>query len=300
MSKASHSLADDLSYCASVTRGGGSNLWFVSKMLPSAKKPLFAASYASMRFIDDLIDDDFLTMSQKDREEHREAYIRHIDDWELKSVGLRAADNKAEDAIYRALAETVCLSNLGTAPWHNLAMAMKRDVNEEPIQDWDDFDRYSVGATVSPAVVYLYILLANQKPDGVFHGPSSEQLYPMAQDMAIFCYLVHIMRDIAKDAAGCAQLLTIPYSLRDQLLAGSLPGNSLIAEIAEKAERHRRKMAPYVSHLSDDMPWAERKCFKALLAIYGKLFSNICRDPSCVFQEDPNELDEMCREKAEA
>ena len=54
----------DLEFCKRITRRGGSNLWLVSKALPAAKKDLFAACYASMRYIDDFVDEEFQALSK--------------------------------------------------------------------------------------------------------------------------------------------------------------------------------------------------------------------------------------------
>lgn len=291
--------ADDLAYCASVTRSGGSNLWFVSKLLPSEKKPLFTASYASMRYIDDLVDDEFLELPDQARQDLRADYLDRIEEWELKSIGRRTLGSQPEDAIYRALAQTIHQTDLGSRPWSTLADAMRRDVNETPLQDWGEFDEYSNGATVSPAVVYLYILLCRREEGGTFTGPRADWLYDAGRDMAIFCYLVHIMRDLAKDAAGCAQLLTVPQLLKEQLRDGKLSGSELIQEVAAKAEHHKRQMSPYVEELSNRMAWREGKAFSALLGIYIKLFKKIRQNPDRVFHEDPQDLDEVCRQEDE-
>lgn len=296
MSAPGPNLADDLSYCATITRGGGSNLWFVSKLLPEAKRGLFTAAYASMRYIDDLIDDEFLALSPEQRSRHRPRYHKALNCWLSKTTGEVPLSGEQEDALYRALSATIGQCDLGPQPWIGLADAMRRDIDELVLQDWSEFDEYSTGATVSPAVVYLYILLAEQDNTGRFSGPDVNWLYDHARDMAIFCYLVHIMRDISKDSKGCAQLLTIPVDLRNALLRHDIDGAQLISAIGKKAENHRENMAPFVEELTGMMKWRERQAFQALLGIYEKLFKKISDNPDTVFSMSPQDMDTECRE----
>ncbi len=226
---------DPFAHCVDIAARNGSPLWLVGRSLPPAKRRFFAAAYASMRVIDDFVDDVFLQLSPEMRPQSRPDALARLDAWSNgieNAAGGGLAPAHAPDApVFRALAEVLPRADLGTAPWQALAGAMRRDIEEQPLEDWAGFDRYCEGATVAPAIVFIYILGCRSEADG-FRWQLAEPPSHYARDIAVFCYLVHILRDMAADADGDPQLLTIPHS--------ALAAHGLSPEDLQSAIRHRR------------------------------------------------------------
>jgi phytoene synthase len=93
---------------------------------------------------------------------------------------------------------------------------MSRDIHEVELHTWDDFLDYCRGACVAPATVFVYILGCQVERDmsTVFRLSGEPQRF--ARDMSIFCYLIHILRDLQTDVRKNSQLLSIPRDLLAQ------------------------------------------------------------------------------------
>lgn len=295
----------DLNYCLEVTRRGGSNLWFVGRGLPARRRAMFVSAYASMRVIDDFVDDDFLARDKQERDAGRAAAHDRIATW-LATMETALAGRPCEtddDLPGRAIANSVAAvyagSDIGLEPWRLLARSMHRDVSEEPFRTWGDFEEYCEGATIAPASIFLYVVAAEL--DG---APAARHRLPAdpadcVRDMAIFCYLVHIARDITKDALGGPALLTIPedvladHDLDSDELAQVARGGSdrrlrgLIADLASRAGEYRRRGEVWRDRLLPLLGLRERTAFSALMAVYGALHDRLCADPDFALTSDP-------------
>ena len=228
----------DLDYCLEVTRRGGSNLWFVGRSLPAPRRGMFASAYASMRVVDDFVDDDFLARPPGDRAKGRQAAHDAVAGWlsamEQALAGIPAAEGQAfpDRRILNGVAALYRGADIGAGPWRLLARSMHHDIDEVPFRDWNDFVAYCEGATVAPASIFLYVVAAELKgPPTARHRLPADPA-DCVRDMAIFCYLVHIARDITKDAAAGPALLTIPESV--------LGAHGLTREALPDAARHER------------------------------------------------------------
>lgn len=307
----------DLDYCLDVTRRGGSNLWFVGRSLPSPRREMFVSAYASMRVIDDFVDDDFLAREVAKREAGRKAAHCKVDNWLAameKALAGRAMEASDEDpslaGIVNCLAPLFAGSDIGEAPWRLLARSMHRDIDEKPFRDWTDFIDYCEGATVAPASIFLYVVAAEL--NGTRHAPRARHRLPAdpadcVRDMAIFCYLVHIARDITKDAAAGAALLTIP---EDMLAGRGLERSSmavavgceddprlhgLVSDLAERAAEYRDRGERWRDRLLPLLGLRERTAFSALMSVYGALHDRLRADPGFALQRDPKSREEARR-----
>ncbi|MBO6558960.1 MAG: squalene/phytoene synthase family protein [Nisaea sp.] len=201
----------DIAFCREIAGRANANLLHAARLLPPPRQDFFFASYAAMRLIDDRVDDDFLMRPAPARTETRELMLQEIDAWEGQCLG-HAEQGPLPDPVRRAMQDIVLVSDLGETPWRGLADAMRRDVEEREMADWEDFLSYAEGATVAPATVFIYLLAAQPGRTG-FHCDLPEAPVTYAVDLGIFCYLVHILRDLAKDAERSDRLVTIPQSL---------------------------------------------------------------------------------------
>lgn len=279
---------------ASVTRRSASNLWFVGRALGSQKRKLFEAAYATMRVIDDFVDDDFLARTVQDRASTRPVAQERVSAWLVASEAAicgapeTGGVSEIEAQLFRALRQATGRCDIPPDPWRNLATAMHFDVDESSLETWTDFETYCEGATVAPAAVFLYVLQAKISPSGDIQADiSADTLADQARDMAIFCYLVHILRDFAKDFARGGQLVTIPqacfteYDLsRAQVQDDPMAAVPLLRDLAARATVHRTAARSMANGLKANLGGVEARILESLLSIYEQLHDSLLRDPS--------------------
>ena len=308
----------DLDHCLDITRRGKSNLWFVGRGLPARRRSMFASAYASMRVVDDYVDDEFLVLPDEERARRRGGAHERVAAWLSAMEGAVAgapAPDPARDTgdgfpdirIVRAVTDCFLGADIGPGPWRQLARSMHRDIDEVPFRSWDDFVEYCEGATVAPAGIFLYVVAADLDA-----APKAGHKLPAAapdcvRDMAIFCYLVHIARDIVKDAASGPALLTIPEDVlqahdltRTELPSAALQGSDrrmvgLIADLAARAGDYRRRGEAWHDRLLPLLGFRERTAFSALMTVYGALHDRLLNDPGFALVRDPKQREELRR-----
>lgn len=230
-------------YCDRISSKGNNYLKRVARFLPNKTKyHLFCATYAAMRVIDDAVDEQFLTRPHQERRQGRQDMLGVVDKWlaqaEAAAVGAYGTISSSfEPFVFEALNMVLRGTQLGLAPWRKLAVSMKRDVREEGFGTWNDFLSYCEGACVAPATIFLYILgcEVDKEKNSSLSWPEPPDHY--ARDMAIFCYIVHILRDLPEDAKQNNQILTIPGEFfssarmkTQEFTAAVLAGNISAAE----------------------------------------------------------------------
>lgn len=204
-------LADAYAYCDEIARRDKPHLYTAAQHFEHrATREAFAAAYASMRLIDDFVDDipGRATLGQ----DSRERAAAHVDGW-LSNVREARAGCADEAPVWRALCHTFGRFDLPIEPWQDLAKAMLTDLNVSLFRDWDHLRRYMKGASVAPAVIFMHLVLAKPDSDGVmFSCPwPYERVSAATEDLAIFCYWVHILRDAAVDlTVGKSGLVYFP------------------------------------------------------------------------------------------
>lgn len=293
----------DLQICKEVTRKGGSNLSLISKGLSKPRQNLFAPCYASMRLVDDLVDEKFLTLGDVERQNEKENFLDRLSAWEDMSVGavegiyvpshynFKLPDDIA-GAVFRGLSVTLGRSNLGTTPWTAMASAMRRDVEEKPILTWADFDDYGWGATVSPTAVFLYILTCDyDKGENEYKGRDGLDIMTQARSIGLFCYLVHIARDLVKDAQKNKQLLTVPQEILNQTSCiDNLLFKDEIAfvtrEVLKKAESHIDDLVTQRDDFLSQMNLPNKLIFKSLLGLYIGMYEKLQQNPLAAITAD--------------
>lgn len=131
-------------YCDRITKASGSNLWMVSRALPAVKHRFFTVAYASMRVIDDFVDDEFMGLDVRAREAGRDAAEAKVRLWIEQSEaaaggGFVAGVGSYEAEIFLAMNEMLGRSTLGAGPWVGLGGALVDDIRERRLGKWEDF-----------------------------------------------------------------------------------------------------------------------------------------------------------------
>jgi phytoene/squalene synthetase len=194
----------------------------------------FRICYRSMRIIDDLVDNRKATGSAISQVE-REQYGRMIADW-VDSIRCR----RPSDDFQEKLIATIKRFRIPAWPWEKLASAMTYDLAHDGYPTFKTFLRYCKGAAVAPASVFMH-LCGMIEENGVYRKPLFDSR-KAARPLAIFSYLVHIVRDFQKD-----QKNNLNYFAHDLLLRHGLTAASLreIAKTGELSRSFRNLMAQY-------------------------------------------------------
>lgn len=201
-----------------VARASKSPMERAAAALDPLRYQVFCATYASMRVIDDFVDDAFLALPPAERAAERATASAVVENWRKAATDRLATGSLAEDPagfgdVMAALEATHAVAKLDPGPWNRLADAMTRDVEERPMPDWDAFLAYAEGATAAPAAVFVEILALRPGPDGRLESQLEGEAVGRIRNSAILLYLVHIMRDLSEDAEQGAVLLTLPATL---------------------------------------------------------------------------------------
>ncbi|MEW5702400.1 MAG: squalene/phytoene synthase family protein [Candidatus Zixiibacteriota bacterium] len=227
----------------------------------------FAATYASMRVIDDFIDD--IPHRATIAASSRAGAARYLDDWLAR---VRQAQSGTHDSpgIWAALADTFGRFELPMTPWEELGRAMRSDLTTPAFRDWDHLRGYMAGASVAPAVVFMHLVLMQPQidhTDGRFRSPwPYERVVDAAEDLAIFCYWVHILRDVATDLTqGGSGLVYLP---QDDLRRFGLSVADLHRmRAANAATESYRQLARYEAERARDHLRRGRAHLPELLAV---------------------------------
>ena len=240
-----------------------------------------------MRLIDDAVDEGFLCRPVTERAQQRRTMLASIDKWLGQCLG-EIEEGPLPPQVRYALRATAHCSDLGETPWTGLADAMRSDVREQPMLEWNDFLTYATGATVAPATIFIYLLGA--KPDAAgFYWDLPEPPSHYAADLGIFCYLVHILRDLAKDAERSERLVTVPRSLirhaglekadlREAILSRDPRVGTLAADLRQRASLHLDAGRGVLSALKAFIGPREHLALTGLIGIYQSLFDRFSAD----------------------
>jgi phytoene/squalene synthetase len=151
----------------------------------------FRVFYRSMRLIDDVVDD-FKVVQHGESSPDAEQVRRLIRNW-LCAVEQR----RPQDAAQMTFVETLEKYEAPLWPWERLCRAMEYDLAASGFPSLLSFLRYSEGAAIAPAAVFMHLCGLTQ--DGRSYQAPRYDIRQAARPLAIFSYLVHIMRDFRKD-----------------------------------------------------------------------------------------------------
>ncbi len=151
----------------------------------------FRICYRSMRVVDDLVDNQKSVGRQLSRDEQN-LFASMIDDW-INSLRRK----RAVDLFQEQLLETIERFRLPLWPWEKLANAMLYDLYHNGFPSFLQFLRYTEGAAIAPAAVFMH--LCGVERNGDHYQPPAFDIRAEARPLALFSYLVHIMRDFEKD-----------------------------------------------------------------------------------------------------
>jgi phytoene/squalene synthetase len=196
----------------------------------------FQICYRSMRKVDDLVDHRKAGGGKLLSAEIRE-YRQILLEW------LEAMRNRdGSDPFRKELLNTLERFKIPFWPWERLFKSMIYDLEHDGFRSFPVFLRYSEGAAIAPASVFMH-LCGVYNSGGEYRTPSFD-IRLAARPLALFSYLVHIIRDFEKD-----QKDNLNYFADDLMAKFNLNPKRLrmIAEGAEIDSSFRGMMEVYKS-----------------------------------------------------
>ena len=175
--------------------------------------------YRFMRSLDDLIDD-HKAANKGIAEEDRGRFAASVRDWMdmlHNGTGTSAAGTELGNVVKRFRIPLWALETF--------AKSMLYDVTHDGFATLDDFIKYSAGASVAPASIFVH-LAGLQENGGQYNDPPFD-VRRTAEPCAMFSYFVHIIRDFRKD-----QLNNLSYFADDVMARHNLTRKSMY-EMAE-------------------------------------------------------------------
>ena len=163
------------------------HLYRVARLFPDADRyRAFCALYASMRWVDDRVDE-------------KSTDLAGLSSWDREIAHAREG-TPTRSEFGPALSDTFARFDLPLDPWQKLSRSMRQDLSSYGFDSYEDFWAYAEGATVSPAALFATLLLMRPQQDGRF---KPVRFYPEIRDAvrhaAVACYEIHILRDAAAD-----------------------------------------------------------------------------------------------------
>lgn len=186
----------------------------------------FKACYRSMRMIDDFVDDRKSTGRRISKAEIRQ-FTSTLNDL-VEGIGGATPC----DPLTKELVETRSKFLIPLWPWKRLTKSMVYDLHNDGFSTFHVFLRYSEGAAIAPASVFVH-LCGVTKENGRYRTPQFD-IRKVARPLALFAYLVHIIRDFQKD-----QNNNLNY-FADSLIAENGLNRQRLRDVAEGGKDNTR------------------------------------------------------------
>jgi len=234
--------------------------------------------YRSMRTIDDLIDERKSTGDKISEVEKRQLTAK-VKDWVKMITGKILCDSGQKQLL-----ETITRFQIPLWPWESFAKSMIYDIHHESFRTFPIFLRYAEGASVAPASIFMH-LCGVVKKKGCYRAPLFD-IRKAAKPGAIFCYLVHIIRDFQEDQNNnlnfFADNLLATNGLNSQMLKRIAAGSKIKPEfknLMEKyynlAESYQRKSRRMIDKISIYLEPRYRLSLEIIYNLYLQIFERI-------------------------
>lgn len=184
----SRSNAVEESYAASeeLARRRMPHLYRVARLFPDLDRyRAFCALYASMRWVDDRVDEGRTDLAG-------------LAAWDQEIAGAQEGSPTRTD-FGPALTDTFTHFDLPLDPWQKLSTSMKFDLSSARFENYAAFKTYAEGATVSPAAVFATLLLMRLENGRFLPARSYADICAAVRKAAVACYEIHILRDASRD-----------------------------------------------------------------------------------------------------
>jgi phytoene/squalene synthetase len=199
------------------TLDGAPILELGARVWPPERYQAFCLCYRTMRWVDDLVDH-HRSAAVPFAEVEKDLIRKTISAWMLGDGPQGRPAALELETLRRRL-------HLPLWPWERWTRSMLWDLEHDGFRTFSEFLRYSEGAAVAPGAIFMH--LCGIREEGSICRPPDFDIRRPARPLAIFAYLVHIMRDFQSD-----QLQNLHY-FADQLLERHGLGRNPLRRIAE-------------------------------------------------------------------
>ncbi len=262
----------------------------------------FRICYRSMRIIDDLVDNARIaetTLTERRREEISKqiekavSRLRSGDTTDPSLVGLMAVRERFAIPLW---------------PWERLAGAMIYDLYHDSFKNFAAFLRYCEGSAIAPAAIFVHLCGVTLRKD-VPSRPDFN-IRVIARPLALFSYLVHIIRDFQKDQqAGLNyfsdELLNkhgISKTGLRQIAADyeiTAPFRSLMADYYRIADYYRNRARQALDRNSERFTAQYRISLELIYQLYKQIFERIDPENGSFSAEELNPTPEQVQARIE-
>lgn len=238
----------------------------------------FKTCYRSMRMIDDLVDNR-KSISVKITNEEKGKYSKSVRNW-INSI----INDNPYDPNQKELLKTISEFHIPLWPWIKFSHSMIYDINENGFKSLRDFIKYSEGAAISPGSIFMH-LCGIHNSNGYFMVPKFD-VKKSARSLALFSYLVHVIRDFQKDQNN--NLNYIPVNLLDEYglthitLKEIASGGKIVSEFRElmkmyyKIIEYYRKISRYMlDNISNFLEPRYKLSLEIIYSLYLQIFERI-------------------------
>lgn len=188
-------MPNNTEFSHNLARKGTPNLYLAANFLePDDKFRAFLAAYAAMRLADDIVDN---TRAEGNMTTVSKTRIAD----EIDRFAAMFANRKFDDSLPYAQDIKFALARFEIPSWPftELATAMKFDIENDRFDTFNQFLTYSEGAAVAPASIFMHLASCTFNDDASLLVLPSFDIREAARPLAIFSYIVHILRDFKKD-----------------------------------------------------------------------------------------------------
>ncbi len=238
----------------------------------------FRVCYRSMRRIDDLVD-------------HRKSSGAKITPAEAKLMSSMIGDwldsvhrKEKIDTYQSEFLDTLNKFALPLWPWERLCNAMIYDLRHDGFASFHVFLRYTEGAAIAPAAIFMHLCGVDGK-DSAYQAPSYD-IRLAARDLAIFSYLVHIIRDFEKDQRSglnyFAEDLLARYRLNTSDLKRMAMARTatddfrrLVANYVRIAEYYRKRSRATVDRIRPVLAPRYQLSLEIIYGLYTQIFERV-------------------------
>ena len=263
----------------------------------------FKTCYRSMRAIDDLVDG-VKSQGGTLSESERVHLASRVNEW-VRAI----EDGQHNDVYQRRLAETLERFRIPLWPWRKLAESMIYDIYHNGFSTFQDFLTYSAGAAVAPGSVFTF-LCGVRKVDGEYHPPPFDA-QEVSRSTALYCYLIHIIRDFQKDQNEnlnyfsddlMAEYGLNTSKLREMAAGGKVSAGlrSLMGRYVKLAEVYGRESRDALEKISPHLEPRYQLSLKVLHSLYDQILERVDvlngSYTAAELNPSPEEIDERIRD----
>jgi phytoene/squalene synthetase len=239
----------------------------------------FKVCYRSMRVVDDLVDD--LKAGPIDESIGVSLAVENM----VRTWIDDLRQGQPEDKFYALLLNTIDHFRLPLWPWERLGEAMIYDLNHDGFPTFIGFMRYTEGAAIAPAAVFMHLCGVDRTNDDRYQPPVFD-IREAARPLAVFSYLVHIMRDFQKDhhaglnyfATSILEMHHVSSEDLDQSARTGHPTESVqnvFATYARLAEYYRQKARHTMSRVKPALAERYQLSWELIYELYNQIYQRV-------------------------